>query len=56
MYDIAILSSAIGVLYLGTALGAAMVALSTTDKQRRDDAIKVLTLLLSALPQFRPRP
>ena len=48
-----ILTSALGILYLTAVLAAAAVALASADPQRRADARKVLSLLLSALPRFR---
>lgn len=48
----AILTSVIGILYVTAVLAAAITALTSADTQRRADARKVLSLLLSALPRF----
>jgi hypothetical protein len=48
-----ILTGLLGVLYLIGVLAAVLVALVSSDRERRTDARKVLHLLLSALPGCR---
>lgn len=47
------LTEVLGALYLSGVLAAVLVALVSSDRERRADARKVLHLLLSALPRFR---
>jgi hypothetical protein len=50
-----LLTELIGVVYLIGILAAVLVALTSSDPRRRGDALKVLSLLLSTIPQFSPR-
>ncbi len=48
-----VLTAVLGALYLTGVLAAVLVALVSSDRERRTDARKVLHLLLSVLPGFR---
>ena len=48
-----VLTQLLGILYLACVLVAVLAALIPADVRRRADARKVLSLLLSALPQWK---